>query len=60
MDQISLKRLRGLSERASNNHVIGYGSAEVVIYASEFYALEEAIRELERREKGGEDGNRKG
>jgi len=45
----TLKRLRDLSNRATDNHVIGNGSATIVIYAAELYAIEEAIEELERK-----------
>ena len=52
MDDKDIKYLRDLSERATTAHVIGYGSAEVVIYAAEFYALEEAIKTLSKKEGG--------
>lgn len=46
MDEKLLQRLKDLSRRATDAHVTGYGSATVVIYAAEFYALEEAINTL--------------
>ena len=45
-----LKVLKDLSRRATEGHIIEYGSANVVIYASEFHALEEATRILSKKD----------
>lgn len=50
MEGKNLQHLKYLSERATFNHILEYGSANVVIYAAEFHALEEAIQELEEKE----------
>lgn len=42
-----IERLKNLSIRANEAHVIGHGSADVTIFATDFYALEEAINILE-------------
>lgn len=49
MDKETLKHLRDLSNRATDNHVLGYGLTNIAIYKAEFHALEEAIRELEQK-----------
>ena len=45
----TLIRLRDLRNRAIDNHVLGNGSATIVIYAAELHAIEEAIEGLERK-----------
>ncbi len=49
MERQELKCLIALSRRATDNHVIGYGSANIVIKVAEFHALEQAIEELKKR-----------
>ena len=57
MTNEELKHLSNLSKRATNNHVIGHGSAEIFIYAVEFHALEQAIDELKQSAKEANDGS---
>ena len=49
MTKEEITQLRNLSRRATDNHVIGNGSANIVIHAAEFYALEEAIELLSKQ-----------
>jgi len=50
MDTPTLHYLKNLKDRAHYAHVLEHGSEEVVIYAIEYRALEEAIQELEEKE----------
>lgn len=50
METEYIQELKNLSERATNHHIIGEGEAVIMIYRSEFHALEEAIQELEEKE----------
>lgn len=47
MDSKCIKELKRLSEKASDARVIGNGTASIVITASEFYAIEDIIRQHE-------------
>ena len=50
IDKGSLKHLKDLRDQVSRHRILEEGSDEVVIYAAEFQALEEAIKELEEKE----------
>ncbi len=43
-----ITRLQNLSIRATGLYVVGHGSAHVIIYATDVYALNDAVTELEK------------